>query len=139
MELGKTEKAIETYEQVIKEEPDNVVALNNLAWLYGLDRNPRALVLAKSALKAAPNNPGIQDTCGWLHVQQGQIEKGQHLLEKALKQLPEAPEVRYHYAVALYHSGERDKALGMLKDLLEEGGEFTGRPDAQQFLDEKQS
>ena len=38
-----------------------------------------------------------------------------------------------------YHSGERDEALGMQKDLLEEGSEFTERPDAQQFLDEKQS
>ena len=139
MELGKTDKAIETYEQVIRDEPDNVVALNNLAWLYGLDRNPRALVLAESALKEAPDNPGIQDTCGWLHVQQGQLEEGRHLLEKALQQLPDSPEIRYHYAVALYQSGDREKALGMLKDLLAEDGEFTGRSDAQRFLDEKQS
>lgn len=139
MELDKNEKAIETYEQVIRDEPDNVVALNNLAWLYGLDRNPRALVLAESALKAAPDDPGVQDTCGWLHVQQGQIEKGRHLLEKALQQLPDSPEIRYHYAVVLYQSGDHDKALGMLKDLLAEDSEFTGRSDAQQFLDEKQS
>ena len=138
MELGKNNKAIETYEQVIKEEPDNVVALNNLAWLYGLDGNPRALVLAESALKAAPDDPGVQDTCGWLRVQQGQIETGLHLLEKALQQLPDAPEVRYHHAVALYQSGERDTAIGMLKDLLAEDSKFTGRSDAQRFLDEKQ-
>jgi tetratricopeptide (TPR) repeat protein len=139
MELGKTDKAIETYEQVIRDEPDNVVALNNLAWLYGLDRNPRALVLAESALQEAPDNPGIQDTCGWLQVQNGNFEEGRQLLEKALRQLPDSPEIRYHYAVALYQTGERDKALGMLKDLLAEDNEFTGRADAQQFLDEKQS
>lgn len=139
MELGKTDKAIETYEQVIRDEPDNVVALNNLAWLYGLDRNPRALVLAESALQEAPDNPGIQDTCGWLQVQNGNFEEGRQLLEKALRQLPDSPEIRYHYAVALYQTGERDKALGMLKDLLADDSEFTGRADAQQFLDEKQS
>jgi tetratricopeptide (TPR) repeat protein len=139
MELGETDKAIETYEQVIRDEPDNVVALNNLAWLYGLDRNPRALVLAETALKEAPDDPGIQDTCGWLHVQQGQIKEGRHLLEKALQQLPDSPEIRYHYAVALYQSGDHEKALGMLKDLLAEDSEFTGRSDAQRFLDEKQS
>jgi len=138
MELGKNNKAIETYERVIKDEPNNVVALNNLAWLYGLDGNPRALVLAESALKAAPDDPGVQDTCGWLYVQQGQIETGRHLLEKALQQLPETPEVRYHYAVALYQSGERDTAIGMLKDLLVEGNEFTGRSDAQRFFDANQ-
>ena len=82
---------------------------------------------------------GIQDTCGWLHVQHGQIKEGRHLLEKALQQLPDSPEIRYHYAVALYQSGNREKALGMLKDLLAEDSEFTGRSDAQQFLDEKQS
>ena len=138
MELGKNDKAIAAYEQVIKQEPDNVVALNNLAWLYGLDRNPRALVLAESALKAAPDDPGVQDTCGWLRVQQGQIETGIHLLEKALQQLPDAPEVRYHYAVALYQSGDRDTAIGLLKDLLAEGRKFTGRSDAQRFIDENQ-
>lgn len=135
---GETDRAIQIYEQVIRDEPDNVIALNNLAWLYGLEQNPRALLLAENALKAAPDDPGVQDTCGWLHVQQGQVEKGLHLLEKALQQLPETPEVRYHYAVALYQSGERDTAIGMLKDLLAEDSKFTGRADAQRFLDEKQ-
>ena len=74
MELGETDKAIETYEQVIRDEPDNVVALNNLEWLYGLDRNQRALVLAERALQEAPDNPGILDTCGWLQVQNGTFE-----------------------------------------------------------------
>ena len=62
-----------------------------------------------------------------------------HLLEKALQQLPDAAEVRYHYAVALYQSGERDTAIGILKDLLAEGSKFTGRSDAQRFIDENQS
>ena len=87
---------------------------------------------------SAPDDPGVQDTCGWLRVQQGQIESGRHLLGKALQQLPNKPDVRYHYTVALYHSGDHDQALGMLEDLLAEAGDFTGRPDAQQFLAENQ-
>ena len=132
--MKRNDKAIETYEKVLTIQPDNVVVLNNLAWLYSLAKNPKALELAERAYQASPDDIGVQDTYGWLLVQQGQAEKGLQLLEQVIIILPGVPEVQYHYAVALMKSGEKEKARKILIELLEGGKSFEGRDDAQALL-----
>ncbi|MDX2506028.1 MAG: PEP-CTERM system TPR-repeat protein PrsT [Gammaproteobacteria bacterium] len=128
------DKAIETFEKVLALQPENVVALNNLAWLYSLAKNPKALPLAEKAYKLSANDSGVQDTYGWLLVENGQVEKGKRILERVVKALPEVLEVQYHYAVALMKSGEKVKAQEILINLLEQGKLFEGRDEAQALL-----
>ena len=132
--LKQNSKAIKTYEKVLKIQPDNVVVLNNLAWLYSLQNNPKALALAERAYKAKPGDSGIQDTYGWVLVQQGQAEKGRPILEQVIEALPGVPEVKYHYAMALLKSGEEARARKMLGKLLEDNKSFEGREEAEQLL-----
>lgn len=135
--LGKDGKAIDVYEKLLAVQPDNVLALNNLAWLYSLANDPKALGLAERAYLAYPDNVGIQDTYGWILVQQGQIDKGRRLLEQAMEKLSELPEVRYHYAVALLKSGEKIEARKLLTQLLHSERPFEGRDDIQALLDKQ--
>ncbi|MCK4705527.1 MAG: PEP-CTERM system TPR-repeat protein PrsT [Gammaproteobacteria bacterium] len=132
MKLNK--EATKAYEKVLIIQPDNVVALNNLAWLYSLVNNPKALELAERAYNVNSSDAGIQDTYGWVLVQQGQADKGLHLLEQARKALSGIPEVQYHYAIALLRSGEEMKARQILKKLLESGKLFEGRDSAEQLM-----
>ena len=131
---GDNKEAIQAFEAVYAEQPENIVALNNLAWLYSLKNDNRALEFAEKAYKAKPEDSGIQDTYGWVLVQQGQVEKGLRILQKVMESLSTVPEVRYHYAVALLKSGEKTEAQKIFNDLLQSGQAFEGRDDAQKLM-----
>jgi len=136
-DIGQNDKAILAYEKVLVVQPDNVVSLNNLAWLYSLSNDPKALELAERAYQVYPDNVGIQDTYGWLLVQHGQADKGRRLLKQAMEKLSEVSEVRYHYAVALLKSGEKTEAHQRLNKLLQSEDSFEGKQDIKALLDEQ--
>ena len=57
------DKAIVEYERLIKATPNNVVALNNLSWLYmDQGKNIQAAEYAKQAYELAPKIPNVVDT-----------------------------------------------------------------------------
>ncbi|MCG6939545.1 MAG: PEP-CTERM system TPR-repeat protein PrsT [Gammaproteobacteria bacterium] len=128
------DSAIAEYETILKDKPDNAAVLNNLAWLYSLKNNPKALDYAEKAYRLTQTDPGILDTYGWLLVQQGQTMKGRRLLQQAMEQLPDNLEIRYHYAVALIHSDSKSEGQQILEKLLRENRPFIGRKDAQQLI-----
>ena len=70
-------------------------------------------------------------------MQQGQAEQGLRLLDDALNKLPDVAEVRYHYAVALYKTGDKEEAWRELEELLKDGKSFEGQEDAKRILGEK--
>ena len=51
-----------------------------------------------------------------------------------MKELPDVAEIRYHYAVAVYKSGEKIEAKKQLKRLLQDNPSFDGRDDAQKLM-----
>lgn len=94
------QQAIALYQQVLTLSPDNVIALNNLAWLYHQQQDPRALATAEKAYQLADEIASVVDTYGWLLVQNGQRDKGISMLEQALALAPENPEIAAHLAEA---------------------------------------
>ena len=133
-EGNRNDDAIREYNTVLLKEPDNAAILNNLAWLYFINGDSRALAFAERAYRSAQEDPGIQDTYGWILINQQQITKGLGLITQALQKLPDNREVRYHYAVALLKSGKRKEGSKILRDLLNEDKPFTGRNEAERLL-----
>ena len=136
---GNAKDAIARYEAVLIANPRHVATLNNLAWLYGEQGDDRALDLAETAHALEPDNPAISDTLGWLHVRRGDASRGLALLEHAVARLPQDSDVRYHWAVVLTETGNPQRALEILQDLLATGGDFSKRGEAEERVAELQN
>lgn len=118
---------------VLKRDPDNVIALNDLAWAYQRMKRKEALHHAERAHKLAPNSPAIMDTLGWIYLETGNIGRALPLLQKASALAPAAPEIRYHYGMVLARSGDKAAARRELERALA-AKEFTRRDEARALL-----
>ena len=127
-QAGQNRQAIVEYEALVGAAPQSVAALNNLAWLYYLEKDAKAVPTARRAWQLATRVPSVADTYGWLLVESGEVREGLNVLEGAYHDGGIAePEMRYHYAAALAKSGQGAKAKPLLADLLAEVPEFPGR------------
>jgi putative PEP-CTERM system TPR-repeat lipoprotein len=110
MRAGENRRAIALFEAVLRAAPNQAAALNNLANLYQREKDPRALDTAERALKLASDNPYLQDTLGWILLEQGQLPRALELLRRASEAAPNAGTLRYHFAVALSRANNREAA-----------------------------
>ncbi|NML60199.1 PEP-CTERM system TPR-repeat protein PrsT [Massilia sp. RP-1-19] len=118
---------------VLKSDPDNVIALNDLAWAYQRMNRKEALHHAERAHKLAPNSPAIMDTLGWIHLETGNLGRALPLLQKASALAPDAAEIRYHYGMVLAKSGDKASARRELERALS-AKDFTRRDEARALL-----
>lgn len=128
------EPAIEQYQAVLQKDPENLSALNNLAVLLYNRANATALQYAERAYKLRPGSAPIADTLGWIRLGRGDLRQGLELLQKASRLEPNAPQIRYHLAVALVKSGNKTQARTELERLLRSNATFKDRAQAQELL-----
>jgi len=127
--------AIKLYAEIVEAAPDNVIALNNLAWLYFEAGDDRALDLAKRAQERAPDSVEVLDTLGWILVQKGQVNSGIEYLARAATLAPDVPQVQYHLGAALVQSGDREQARAALQRATDSKADFEEREAARKLLD----
>lgn len=121
---GANEKAIGEYEKIVTAAPSNVIALNNLAWLYLLQGSDKALSTAEKAYQLAPNAPEVIDTYGWIMLKEGNKQKALKLIQAAISKSPANPDIRYHYAKALAENGDNEQAKKEVNRLLRDYNDF---------------
>jgi Tfp pilus assembly protein PilF len=130
--------AVSALQDVLAARPEDVMALNNLAWVYQQLHDPKALALARRAYLLAPANGQIADTLGWILTQQGQPATGALLLRQAAARLPQDPGIQYHLAVALNDAGQRQQASEVLNAILSQDVAFGERDAARQLQQQLQ-
>lgn len=134
MRAGDPQKAEEHYRAVLERRPDDVTALNNLAWIYQQRGDRRGIDLARRAVKLAPRSAAVNDTLGWILVQTGLAAEGANFLAQAVQLAPNDAEIGYHHAVALAETGRPAEARQHLESLLRTHPAFTSRPAAEAAL-----
>lgn len=131
---GKNKEAIEHLQVLLQENPRNAATLNNLAWAYSQQKDPQAIEYAEKAYQIAADNPAILDTLGWILIEQGKLERGLSLLRKASSLEPGSGDIRYHYAVGLFKSGDKAGARKELDQVLSAGKPFSKMNEAKALL-----
>ncbi|HET7370196.1 MAG TPA: XrtA/PEP-CTERM system TPR-repeat protein PrsT, partial [Gammaproteobacteria bacterium] len=133
MSIGLNDRAMKEYAKVIDQYPNNVAVLNNMAWLYSLDHDDKAVEYARKAHKIAPSAAEVTDTLGWALLQAGNTGKAVDVLRQAVEQAPGAAAVRYHLASALVRDGNESEARDILKKLLASKENFASRDEAEKL------
>jgi Flp pilus assembly protein TadD len=126
--------AVRQFQAVLEVEPENPVALNNLAWALGELGDPKALQYAERASALAPFTPSVMDTHGWILVQRGDVAQGVALLRKANSLAPQDTDIQLHLAKALLKTGDKAGAKGQLERLAAQDKPSPARAEAQQML-----
>lgn len=115
---GDFRSASAQYELIVQRAPDNVIALNDLAWSLLQLKDGRALGFAEKAYQLAPKNPAVADTLAAILLDKGNTARAVPLLKKAVEQAPSAGDIRLHLAQALLKAGDRKGARGQCEQLL---------------------
>jgi cellulose synthase operon protein C len=131
---GRDDEAREQLEIIVKQVPNDLSALNNLAWVLRVSSRDRAEALAKRARAIAPDNPAVADTLGVILLANGKTDEALAALEQAATGMPRDKTVQYHYAMSLGKSGQREKARGILAKVLKDPGDFPDKAAAQRLL-----
>lgn len=136
LQAGRPTEALVPLERLLEKSPNDVAALNNAAWVLASRDLRRAETLARRARAIAPQNPAIADTLGWVLLQGGQLAEAREVLGAAVAGLPDNPAVRYHHALALMRSGEREAARAEIQRALAASGRFAERAAAEKLAQE---
>jgi Flp pilus assembly protein TadD len=120
--FGELSKARTAFEQLVRDDPSDAVALNNLSWLVVKDDPRRALSLAQRAVRAYPSSANFLDTLGSMQMNRSDFRGAAVSLRQAHDLDPDNPEFAYHLALALQASGEPAQSQTLLQGLVKRGG-----------------
>ena len=137
---GDIAAAEETYEKLLTSNPSFAPAASNLAYIYAErgENLDRAHELAELAREAAPEDPHIADTLGWVLFKRSTYQRAVSLLKESVSGLPNDPEVHYHLGMVYYKLDDKEAAWLALNRALELSSDFPGAEEAREVLAELQ-
>jgi tetratricopeptide (TPR) repeat protein len=128
--------ARDTYNTILAAAPNSAAALNNLAVLNSeqFGQLDTAYDLAKRAREAAPNEPHIGDTLGWIQFKRGEYSNALAMLQESAALLSDQAEIQFHLGSAQYMLGQDEAARPTLKKAVDAAVEFPGKDEARRRL-----
>ena len=134
-ERGRLRRSAAALEQLVEDFPEDAGFLNALGYLFTdeMGRHDEALDYLRRALAAEPDNPAIIDSMGWVLFHLGEHASALDYLERAFALFPD-PEVAAHIVDTHWALGNREQALQLLRESLEEHADSAHLLEVQQRL-----
>lgn len=135
-QAGQSQKAKPLYRQVLQIEPDNPMALNNLAFVMaeegvGLDE---ALTMAQKAKQKLPANPEVSDTLGWIYIKKNLSDNAISIFRELVDKHPDRATYQYHLAMAYFQKGDKIAAKKLLQAALTKSPSKDEEPKIRDLL-----
>ena len=117
--------------------PKHPLAANNLASnLSDTGGNlDEALKFAQIAREAAPEDPNVGDTLGWIYYKKGLVDTAYPLISDAARKLKNNAVIRYHHGMVLAKKGKKKEAAAELNAALALDPKFPGADEAKKTLE----
>lgn len=131
LSAGALVDASEVYAIVLRQQPDHIVAMNNLAWVsLQLGENEIALKLAKRGLELSPDNTPLMDTLAEIYLSNGEYAEALPLLQRAVRSANAGPSLQIKLARTLAQTGNHSEARDLLRQTLAAYSDFPDRDEA---------
>ena len=117
---GRSAESAKLYQQLLELAPDNLIAINNLAWIMceKQGKGQQALELAQRGLTIAPDYVDLVDTRGVIYYRLGEFDKAIEDFTKCITlyrvTAPSGVATRFHLARAFAELGQKDEAIDQL-------------------------
>lgn len=115
---GDNEAAIGEYEAILNDQPNSLVAINNLVSLILDNRSDKPSIDRAIGLSEKLKNsslPQFQDTIGWAEYKRGDFKSAITVLEGVVSKTPNLAAARYHLGMSYVADGQKDKATEQFK------------------------
>ena len=122
------------YVEVMKMQPENAMALNNVAWLYLRQGKPGARAIAEKAVRNAPNLPAARDTYAMILAADRAFPQAIEESRRALALSGDAPGFRLNLARIYLDAGDRKAARAELDVLAKLGDKFPAQFEVERLI-----
>jgi putative PEP-CTERM system TPR-repeat lipoprotein len=122
------------YRDVLKVQPNNALALNNVAWLLVQQGKPGALPLAQKATQVLPDRAQLLDTLASALEADNQLPKAIETQQRAVTLAPTDGMLSLRLARLYVKQGDKPKARETLDALAKRGDAFPAQGEVAKML-----
>ncbi len=131
---GDYARAESHYRAVLASQPNNAVALNNVAWMMHRQSKPGALAMAEKADTLMPNRAPILDTLAAIQAASGKVDDAIATQRKAIAAAPKDPNLQLNLARLQIQAAMTDEARATLESLARLGNGFAKQTEVSAML-----
>ena len=122
------------YRAVLELQPDNALALNNVAWLLVKQGKPGGVVMAERANKLMPDRAPLLDTLATALEADNQLPKAIDAQKRAIVIEPKDASLTLRLAKLYIKGGDKDRARAELEILVKLGDKFPAHAEVATLL-----